>query len=329
MDAEPEEVPAFALLTRSGSTTSAIAHGSVEVTVHGTHENAFSAAGSRAWVERTIDDASWDEVTVDGRRPRPENIGAALPFDLETGTVPGGGVTLRRRPAKLRDAVEDVPQPVVEIEGATVLRPAVRFRSVLLAHRPAEGAPARRPPLPVAGAADFSTSASRAGEEALVEGVLCSSGHFNDPEVSTCPSCGAAAQGGDSRRVTLPRPPLGILVTDGGSIYTVTGDYVIGREPERAAAVVSGQAQPLLLRDTGRSTSRVHAYLMLSGWKVLISDNGSANGTFVSRNGPAGPWVAVTSEAPMSLAPGDRVRLGKRQLLFDCYREAVIPHASC
>jgi pSer/pThr/pTyr-binding forkhead associated (FHA) protein len=117
---------------------------------------------------------------------------------------------------------------------------------------------------------------------------------------------------------------LGILVTDGGTIYTVTGDFVIGREPERTPDVLAGRASPLPLRDSARSTSRVHARLTVRGWKVLLSDNSSANGTFLSRHGAAGPWLPVT-QAPVTLAHGDRVRLGKRQLLFDTWRETVVP----
>jgi pSer/pThr/pTyr-binding forkhead associated (FHA) protein len=79
------------------------------------------------------------------------------------------------------------------------------------------------------------------------------------------------------------------------------------------------------LRDEARSTSRVHARLTVRGWRVLLSDNASANGTFVSGHGAAGPWLPVTPQAPVRLAHGDRVRLGKRQLLFDTWRESVVP----
>jgi hypothetical protein len=33
----------------------------------------------------------------------------------------------------------------------------------------------------------------------------------------------------------------------------------------------------------------------------------------------------VTPQAPLALMHGDRVRVGKRQLLFDAWREAVVP----
>ena len=77
-----------------------------------------------------------------------------------------------------------------------------------------------------------------------------------------------------------------------------------------------------MLRDAEHSTSRVHARLRLSGWDVLVADSGSANGTQVSRSGPTGPWEAVYREPGTPLHPGDRVRLGKRQLLFDRVQHA-------
>ena len=60
---------------------------------------------------------------------------------------------------------------------------------------------------------------------------------------------------------------------------------------------------------------------------VLLSDDRSANGTFLSRSGAAGPWLPVTPQIPVALVHGDRVRLGKRQLLFDTWRETVVPQA--
>src|SRR6476660_9112117 len=61
-------------------------------------------------------------------------------------------------------------------------------------------------------------------------------GHFTDPDQPACPTCGSPRHP-DDRRVTRPRPPVGILVTDGGTIYPVTGDVLIGREPASATDV--------------------------------------------------------------------------------------------
>jgi pSer/pThr/pTyr-binding forkhead associated (FHA) protein len=115
--------------------------------------------------------------------------------------------------------------------------------------------------------------------------------------------------------VRASRPPLGVLVVDDGTVLLLTGDVIIGREPGLAEEVTSGRAQPLQLRDETHSVSRVHAHVRLTGWEVTVVDSGSSNGTFLSSTGTAGPWVRV--EEPTPLAPGDRIRLGKRQLMFD------------
>jgi hypothetical protein len=45
----------------------------------------------------------------------------------------------------------------------------------------------------------------------------------------------------------------------------------------------------------------------------------------VSRSGPGGPWTPVDTGTGTRLYPGDRVRVGHRHLLFDCYHEPLRP----
>ena len=338
LDLRPSaEIPEFALLIRTGHALRALLHGSVRLLVDGRAPGRSASGGGGALAEHLLEDGAWRGLTVtsdgnDADTALPDDVGV-LSLDLERGTVPGAGVTLL--PAPLTRAQE--PR-VVETAAAgatgpgtstTAMRPVIAFRTVLLgecAARTPGGQAAlalRRPPLPVAGA-DGDVAVGTAGAEVLLEGVHCPQGHFTDPERPTCPTCGTAIPP-DGRRVRLPRPPLGILVTDGGTVYTVTGDFVIGREVEGAPDVLAGRARALPLRDAARSTSRVHARLTVTGWKVLLRDESSANGTFLSRSGAAGPWLPVTAQIPVALVHGDRVRLGKRQLLFDTWRETVVP----
>lgn len=358
-DAEPEDLPAFALVVRAGDQLMVLAHGAVTVTVAGGPGLAFSGTDSLAWVERAVPLAFDSLSVVDGAaeagRAQVAPLGG-IPWDLRAGTVPGSGVTLGRagqarpapdraaavggqevarvleRPAYLRSpgreepsgapARQEVPAPPpapFESTGAdsrTVLRRTVQVKRVSLSRRGRRPG-ARRPPLPMARDA-VSSSTTTHGPGLAINGVLCPGGHLNEPGSSTCGPCGAAIEA-DAPLVTQPRPPLGLLVTDEGAVYAVGTDYVIGREPEHAPDVAAGRASPLVLRDAENSTSRVHARLHLSGWEVLIADSGSANGTYVSRGGAAGPWEPVLREPGTRLHPGDRVRLGKRQLLFDRY----------
>ena len=321
------ELPGFALLIRTAATLRAVVHGAVELLVDGAAPSGSGAGDGSRLTQHVLEDLAWREVTVTPTRDAavdPAEIAAGLPLDLRSGTVPGGGVTLL--PVATVAAQPSTGSPT----SLTALRPVVQFRTVLLgecAVRAPGGQPERPPrraPLPVAGQGGGAVGAGTTGTEVLVDGVLCVQGHFTDADRPTCLSCGTPLPA-DAHRVRLPRPPTGILVTDGGTIYTVTGDLVIGREPETAPDVVAGRAHPLPLRDSARSTSRVHAHLTVSGWRVLLSDDASANGTFLSRHGAAGPWLPVPPHSPVPLVHGDRIRLGKRQLLFDAWRETVVP----
>lgn len=324
--------PAFALLVRTGHSVRVLVHGQVRVLVDD-RTPGQSDAGRAA--EHVLQDDAWQDLTIGGYGDlEPPDTAASLPLDLRDGTVRGAGATVHRIPRRgaAPPAAAETPAASARApSSSTQLRPAVRFRTVPLGECALQGRAGptvrgrRRPPLPVAGSPVEAAAASETpGPETLVEGVLCPQGHFTDPDEASCRTCGTALPSG-ANRVRRSRPPLGVLVTDGGTIYTVTGDFVIGRETDRAPDVLAGRARPLPLRDAARSTSRVHARLTVSGWKVLLSDDGSANGTFLSRHGAAGPWLPVPPHSPVRLLHGDRIRLGQRQLLFDTWRESVAP----
>ena len=85
------------------------------------------------------------------------------------------------------------------------------------------------------------------------------------------------------------------------------------------AAYVAGSENPIDWASEGCKTRNGLCAM------VLLKDSGSANGTFLSRGGAAGPWTVVPREPGTPLRPGDRVRLGKRQLLFDRYHVRSTP----
>ena len=66
-----------------------------------------------------------------------------------------------------------------------------------------------------------------------------------------------------------------------GWIALFDTDYVIGREPAMDADVRAGRARPLVLADSDRTASRVHAAVRLHAGTVWVTDLGSANGTYV------------------------------------------------
>ena len=153
-----------------------------------------------------------------------------------------------------------------------------------------------------------------------IEGVLCARGHFTDPQAAYCAICGISMQQVSRQITRRPRPPLGVLVLDDGSAMTVDSDLVIGRDPTSHPAVVAGDAKPMYLNDEVDGVSRVHARITLIDWTVCLTDEDSANGTYLT--GPGRSGQAVRGEVPVELASGSVIRIGRRTLTFDAFHSA-------
>lgn len=231
-----------------------------------------------------------------------------LPQDLaELGLAPPG-------PAA---PLEPWPPPAAP---AGPVEPAEPFEAVLLSG-PALAADVDlpdRPPLPKVADLPPGTS-SYVSEAPIIQGVYCKNGHFDDPEALFCAVCGISM----NQQTLVPRPgarpPLGVLVLDDGAVFQLDHDYVIGREPTLDASVASGRARPLKVTDDSGIVSRVHAGIQLDGWRVLLSDLGSANGTRVrlpkqDLDAPLAPQV------PVVLAAGSQIDLGGRMFRYESHR---------
>jgi hypothetical protein len=153
-------------------------------------------------------------------------------------------------------------------------------------------------------------------EQARVEGVLCPSGHFNHPQAPYCRECGVSLAQTDTQSVWRERPQIGVLVFDDGLTVPVDIDLVIGRQPDRDDAVRAGNARPLAVEDGESAVSRVHAVITLNGWDAVITDRGSANGTYIAPP-EATVWTALEPHQPAPLTPGTRVQVGKRTFVFN------------
>jgi FHA domain len=153
----------------------------------------------------------------------------------------------------------------------------------------------------------------------LIQGVYCKNGHFDDPEALFCAICGISM----NQQTLVPRPgerpPLGVLLLDDGSVFQLDSDYVLGREPSLDASVAEGKARPLRISDETGIVSRVHAKVHLDGWRVLVTDLGSANGTRVllPRQPADQPLVP---QVPIVLATGSQVDLGGRGFRYESHR---------
>lgn len=153
-------------------------------------------------------------------------------------------------------------------------------------------------------------------ERKMVQGIMCSRHHFNSPDSAYCSSCGISMVHATHNLVTRERPPLGFLVFDDGSTFTLDDRYVLGREPETDPLVQGEEARPIPLEDPQMSVSRVHAEIQLVGWDVQLMDRGSTNGTHVLNDRGDG-WDRLVANQPRTVQPGARIAVGQRTFVYE------------
>jgi FHA domain len=167
-------------------------------------------------------------------------------------------------------------------------------------------------------ALDFAPDAVPAPETGTsVMGVHCKNAHFNDPSMAYCTVCGISMMQATRVPVAGNRPPLGVLVLDDGTMLPLERDHVVGRVPKIDGTVTTGEAAALSLDDP--LVSKVHARVVLDGWKVTVVDAGSTNGTFVWTDDEQG-WRRLRDGEAAELRPGTTVAFGHRQLSYHSYR---------
>jgi FHA domain len=199
--------------------------------------------------------------------------------------------------------------------------PRPDFISISLLAGEAGGEVPQRDPLPLGAEAPEAKDLGLVEmPSAMVEGVNCKNGHFNDPEARYCAVCGISMGQVTKVRQQGKRPPLGVLILSDGSVCQVDADYVIGREPTLDSAVAEGRARPLRLMGASGVVSRIHARVELDGWYVFISDLNSANGTQVLLPGERKP-INLQPGVRTPLVAGAQIRLGGEYgLQYDSHR---------
>jgi hypothetical protein len=136
-----------------------------------------------------------------------------------------------------------------------------------------------------------------------VWGGDCKNGHFNDPRAQYCWVCGIGMAQQSLLYRTGPRPALGLLLIDDGSMLRLDTDYILGRRP----ADIPGRAKAITIDED--SISRRHLQVRLNGWNVELMDLASVNGTHVRYPGYAA-YVRIEANQPVRILPGTMVRLG-------------------
>ncbi|RCG29757.1 FHA domain-containing protein [Sphaerisporangium album] len=156
----------------------------------------------------------------------------------------------------------------------------------------------------------------------MVYGVDCQNDHFNDPRVPYCAVCGVALVQRNLVPYKGERPPLGVLLLDDGVALTLDADYLLGRDPDRAPEVTSGEARPARVTSPDGSVSRRHLRVRLDGWDVNLLDLGSVNGTQVQPPGDPN-FYDIPPNEPVPILPGTTVRIGvSRTMRYDSHRQA-------
>ena len=176
------------------------------------------------------------------------------------------------------------------------------------------------PPAPAAEATELAPAGGggapvASAQQPFVRGVNCARGHFNNPRALYCGICGLAMVQNSVVVVDGVRPPLGVLLLDDGTAYSLDGDYVLGREPEQAQDVARGRARPLKVDDGTGKISRVHARVSLHEWDVVITDLGSHNGTRVFNPGETS-WRTLRADESVVLQPRGRLVIGQSTFEF-------------
>lgn len=293
---DPDAVPTFAAFAEAEDGLAVFVHGEIDVRVtrSGTEE-IVSARHVATWVDRILDEP------IDALEVAPEHGSLAdldERFDLRAGVVPAAGMLLAARehaPSEHGPA----PQPAGVVRAKTTLDGAAddldEVRAGALPFHP--GVAEELPEEP----SSFRTIALR--------GVA-----LDEPRAPL-------PVGGEPPADEPPvAPPLGLLLFDDGTTFSLDGEVVVGREPEGDARVASGEAQPLVVTDTERSVSRLHLRIALRDDTVELVDLRSANGTAIRRSRQSG-WQPLTPGVATPISPDTEVRLGNRTFMFTAQGE--------
>jgi hypothetical protein len=220
-----------------------------------------------------------------------------------TGEAPPDAVSaVQAQPGATAVAAGASSPPLVPTDGGASAGTTVDLRSVF---------GAVRPPLAVAGL----TAPSFAPDQPEVVGVRCELGHFNHPRVANCMRCGRPIQPG-TPQVSGPRPPVGVLLADDGSIWSLDRGCLIGTNPGEAPEVQSGAAQPLTMRaGTNHAMAPVQAEVQIRDWTAYLVDRGAEGGSWMQGPNAQG-WEQLSRNEQRELADGAHVSCGGRVLTY-------------
>lgn len=149
------------------------------------------------------------------------------------------------------------------------------------------------------------------GEGPTVLGVVCPYGHANPPGASRCSDCGIRVLETEPRPV--PQPVLATLRVSDGTELALDRLVRVGRAPVGPGDV---DVRLLTVPSPSQDISRTHLEIIPDGWRVLVRDLNSTNGTMLTgpdggarRLLPPGESVPVSLGSVLELADGVSVLL--------------------
>jgi hypothetical protein len=119
-----------------------------------------------------------------------------------------------------------------------------------------------------------------AADQPVVQAVRCPAGHLNDPAAIVCRACRQRISA--QQPLLTPRPSLGRLRLSNGELLSLDRGVIFGRNPELPEGY-AGPRVSLIRLSTAEDISRNHVEILLDGWRVLVVDLGSRNGTELTR----------------------------------------------
>ncbi len=169
--------------------------------------------------------------------------------------------------------------------------------------------PAGTGPLSQAGAVT-----GAAADRPQVVGLRCEEGHMNHPRSATCALCGRSLSG--LAQVSGPRPSLGVLLADDGSVWSLERTCLIGSEAGSSPEARSGTAQAItMLAGNNHMMAPVHCEVQVRDWGVYLVDRGAEGGTSVQA--PGGPgWALLARHEQRELATGSHLSCGGRVFTY-------------
>ncbi len=215
---------------------------------------------------------------------------------------PDTPIAMQAQPGTTAVVAGAPPAPGAPAGGTAPVETIVDLRTVFSAGRP---------PLPLATLA----APSFAPDQPEVVGVRCELGHFNHPRVLHCMRCGRPILPG-TPQVNGPRPAVGVLLADDGSIWSLDRSCLIGSEPSVAPEVQSGAAQPLTMRaGANHAMAPVQAEVQIRDWTAYVVDLGAEGGSWVQGPNAQG-WEQLGRNEQRELADGAHLSCGGRVLTY-------------